>query len=37
MEPDKSAALEWFDLDRLPDGMVPALRSDVGELMRGVV
>ena len=26
-----------FDLDRLPDGMVPALRSDVGELMRGVV
>ena len=37
MEPDKSAALEWFDLDRLPDGMVPALRNDVGELMRGVV
>lgn len=37
MEPDKSAALAWFDLDALPEGLIPALRRDIGQALRGVV
>ena len=29
MEPEKSAALEWFDVSRLPKDMIPARKRDL--------
>ncbi|MEA5143001.1 MAG: NUDIX domain-containing protein [Oscillibacter sp.] len=29
MEPEKCAALEWFDLSRLPEDMIPARKRDL--------